>query len=125
MEPPNIGTGKAIREDYAPAPFFFRQEYQPGAERWVAWTDSCTDFRILFYRVLDCFPEDVDVLLKLIAENKPIHENGPWRRYHGNCGRDELTHAVREQEDLVFLDGGSQICFRCAGGGDYLALDEQ
>jgi hypothetical protein len=124
MDPHGIGRSKAIREGYAPAPFFFRQEYQPHAKRWVAWTASLPDLRTLFYRVLGCFPEEVEVLLKLSPGDARVAEEGPWQRYYGACGRDAAADAVREHEELVFVDGGSQLCVRQAGEDDYLALDE-
>jgi hypothetical protein len=48
-------VARAIREDYSPEPFFFRQGYQPGEARWVAWTKSLNSLKELSYRVLDCF----------------------------------------------------------------------
>lgn len=115
---------KAIREDYSPEPFFFRQEYEPGAERWVAWTNTQDRLRELYYRVLDCFPSMVEILCKLEREGQVEQGGDPWLRYHGVCQLDNLTSAIRKNEDWVFQDGGSQLCVRCAGGGDYLVLDE-
>ena len=100
---------KAIREDYSPAPFFNRQEYQPGAERWVAWSNSLHSLKELFYSVLNCFPEEVEILLKLERESHHQPSGDPWLRYHGVC---------------PLQDGGSQLCVRCVGGGDYLVFDE-
>jgi hypothetical protein len=124
MEQTDIGKAKAIREGYAPAPFFFRQAYQPRGERWVAWTSSLPDLQALFYRVLSCFPAEVEVLLKLSRDDGPAHEGRSWRQFYGACDLEEVSAAVRAQEALAFVDGGSQLCVRCAGGDDYLALDE-
>ncbi len=123
MEQLDIGKAKAIREGYAPGPFFFRQQYHPHAERWVAWTPSLPDLQALTYRVLSCFPDEVEVLVKLAADHEPAGAEDPWCRYHGACSPQDLSAAIRDQEALVFTDGGSQLCVRCAGG-DYLALDE-
>jgi hypothetical protein len=118
------GIAKAIREDYSPAPFFMRQEYQSGAERWVAWSSSLDRLKKLFYMVLSCFPEEVEILLKLEREGQNQPESDPWLRYHGICPLQELMTAIQENEDHFFLDGGSQLCVRCVGGGDYLVFDE-
>src|SRR5262249_1375267 len=118
------GVTKALRDGYSPAPFFFRQEYQPGKVRWVAWTGSVPHLKELLYRVLRCFPEDVQVLLKLQEAERADPVTGPWLRYHGTCTLATLFAAIEENESQVFTDGGSQLCVMCGGGGDYFALDE-
>jgi len=115
-------AAKAVREGYAPPPFFFREEYQPGEHRWTAWTGALAELKTLFFRVLECFPEEVEVLLKVERENASPRD--PWQRYCGTCSLEALVTAIRAQEELVFRDGGSQVCVRCAGGSDYVALDE-
>src|SRR5205809_6875976 len=120
MTPPQ--PAKAVREDYGPPPFFFREEYQPGEHRWAAWTSALADLKALFFRVLECFPEEVDVLLKVEVDNASPRD--PWQRYCGTCSLEALVGVTRAHEELVFRDGGSQLCVRCAGGSDYLALDE-
>jgi len=78
----------------------------------------------LFYRVLDCFPWDLEVLLKIERQETNGAHCDQWQRYDRVCAFDTLSEAIRSHEELVFLDGGMQISVRCAGGGDYLVLDE-
>jgi hypothetical protein len=118
------GEAKAMREGYSPGPFFFRQEYEPGKLRWVAWTGSLPQLKKLFYRVLCFFPENVDILLKLEPAEGADPNTDSWQRYHGNCSLNRLLPVIEENEDQVFTDGGSQLCVMCGGGGDYFALDE-
>jgi hypothetical protein len=80
--------------------------------------------KTLSYRLLECFTEEVEVLFKMEREDGVQSEEDPWQRYHGACSREELTSAIRTHEELVFQDGGNQLCIRCAEEGDYLALDE-
>jgi len=118
------GDSKAIREGYSPAPFFFHQEYEPGKMRWIAWTSSLPQLKELFYRAVRCFPNDVQVLLKLQQAERADPVTGPWQRYHGNCLLEKLIAVIEENEDQVFTDGGSQLCVMPGEGGDYIALDE-
>jgi hypothetical protein len=120
--PPEVS--KAIREGYSPPPFFYREEYEPEKVRWVAWTGSVPQLKELLYRVLRCFPEDVQVLLKLQVAERADPNTGPWQRYYGTCSLETLLVAIEKNEAQVFTDGGSQLCVMCGGGGDYLALDE-
>src|SRR5438874_2089711 len=87
MTPPH--PAKAVREGYAPAPFFFREEYQPSAHRWAAWTGVLAEFVALFFRVLECFPEEVEVLLKVERDNASPRD--PWQRYCGACSLEALV----------------------------------
>jgi hypothetical protein len=115
---------KAIREDYSPAPFFFREEFEFGKHRWIAWTSSLGQLKELFYRVIQSFPDDVEILLKLQQAVQVDPNIDQWQRYHGNCHLNTLLAVIEENEGQVFTDGGSQLCVMCGGGGDYLALDE-
>ena len=120
----NVPRPKAVRDGYSPPPFFFRQDYQAGNKRWVAWADSVEDLKPLFYRLLDSFTEEVEVLFKNERDDSPQSTADPWQRYHGACLLKEVASAIRRHEELVFQDGGNQLCIRCADEGDYLALDE-
>jgi hypothetical protein len=113
---------KAVREGYAPAPFFFRDTYQANAQRWVAWSGMLDDMKHLFYRILSFFPEDVLVLVKTEKEGNGKGEDN-WQRYHGACRLSDLITAIREHEACVFEDGGIQLFVR-VGTGDYFGLDE-
>jgi hypothetical protein len=115
---------KAVAEGYDPAPFFFRDEYQPGAARWVAWSGSAERLSDLFYRVIGAFPDEVDVLFKVRrwAQGEPGEER--WQRYHGECSLTALVDVVGEHEGMVFRDGDIQLCVMCGGGGDYLVVDD-
>jgi hypothetical protein len=115
---------KAVREGYAPAPFFIRQEYEAGSIRWVAWTNSLPDLKSLFYHILDAFPETVEVLLKIKQPGADGVAADSWRRFHATCPVEEFAAAVRENETFAFQDGSSQLCAMCGGGGDYFALDD-
>jgi hypothetical protein len=124
VDPKELEKAKATGESYALTPFFFRQEYELGSERWVAWTGSPLDLQALFHGLLDGFPDQVDVLLMLVAESEPIDEDDSWRTFEGRCHREVLSAAIQEHTPLVFVDGGSELYVRSADGGDGLALDE-
>jgi len=115
---------KAAAEGYSPVPFFFRDEYAPGAFRWVAWPGSVAGLKELFYRVIGFLPDEVNVLLKVRqwGESEPGEER--WWRFHATCSRERLVEAVGEHEGLVFQDGDVQLCVMCGPGGDYLAVDD-
>jgi hypothetical protein len=115
---------KAIREGYSPAPFFFQQEYAPDSLRWVAWSPTPTEVKNVVYRSLDFFPDDVEVLLKVAIQDSTDSTGESLQRYHAVCALADLVEAIRRSELFIFIDGGSQLCVRPHGGGDYMALDD-
>ena len=83
MDAPPIarpGAPKAVRDGYAPAPFFFA-ERRGDVARLVAWTADVAQLGRLVDAVLARFPRDVRVVLTVRSDQA----SDGWLRYDGDC----------------------------------------
>jgi len=99
--------------------FFFRQKHS-GGFRLVAWTSELPQLKRLVYSILDTFPEEVEVLLKL--REKEFDDR--FSRYLGPVRRDKLIETMKVKEPFVFADGGSQLCVKRLDTDEFIALDD-
>jgi hypothetical protein len=113
---------KAVREGYAPPPFVFEERHESGEIRFVAWTPDVLQLKRTLYAVLERLPEQVEVLFKTETGGESARDG--WQRYFATADLAAVVEAIREAEELIFHDGGSMICVKDAGTGDYIALDE-
>ena len=105
--------------EYNPDPFFFRQKYS-GGFRLVAWTSKLRQLKKLVYSILDTFPENVDILLKIRDENY-INK---WHRYHSSANLNRLIETMKRNETFVFSDGDNQLCVKRPDTDEYITLDD-
>lgn len=117
---------KAVRDGYAPVPFFFRQTNDEGDARIVAWTASIRDLQAVFKNLIERLPERTEVLLKIRRES--AEELPPdvdlWRRSYGIVHRHALLEAIDRCESFVFRDSRNQLCVRDPETLDYIVLDD-
>jgi hypothetical protein len=104
---------------YGPEPFFFRQRFS-GGSRWVAWTPKLSQLKTLVYSILDTFPDDVEVLLKL----REKESDDRFSRYMGAVERKALVETIRRNEPFVFSDGGHQLCVKRPDTDEHIAFDD-
>ena len=112
---------KACVEGYDPPPFFFREEFQ-GNVRLVAWTSRLDHLKSAFYRIIESFPETVEVLFKVKIDSPDDADE--WHRYYGRIAHGTLESGIRANELCVFQDGGNQLCVRIPDTPEYIALDD-
>jgi hypothetical protein len=110
---------KAIRDGYAPTPFFF-PERRGDTTRLVAWTSDVAQLRALVDRVLERFPHDVRVVLS-IRSNQAADG---WLRYDGDSDVETVRGAIAAHEECVLQDGDAQLTIEAADTGDRLTIDD-
>ncbi|MEZ5317678.1 MAG: hypothetical protein R2752_09785 [Vicinamibacterales bacterium] len=120
---------KAVRDGYAPAPFFFCQTTDRGDTRLVAWTGTVLSQRTVLEALVLQLPSRVELVLKVWLESDDlVDESGAmvaeWRRYDGVASRGALLEALSRCEGLIFRDGRSQLCVRHPRTRDYIVFDE-
>jgi hypothetical protein len=113
---------KAIRPDFSPSAFVFKQLYYGGGTRIVAWTPELPQLKRLVFAVVEAFPSWVEVLFKTETEGESGRDG--WQRYVGDVERVTLVELLSACDELVFHDGGSQLCVRRPDTGEHLVLDE-
>ena len=113
---------KALRDNYTPTPFFFRQRSDQKQTRLVAWSANVPQMKELVYSVLRIFPQSIEVLLKVKKESKD--ENDIWARYHGKVNLDRFVKVMGSYESTVFQDGEVQLCVKRPDTGSYFVIDE-
>jgi hypothetical protein len=122
MREPGENRIKAWSREYEETPFFFEQNVKAG-HRLIAWAEDSTFTKRAFYRILESFPQTIEVLLKIgfsdNADTKPL-----WSRYHGLVDKWRVTQVIQENEIYVFSDGAHQLCFKEPQSDHYLAFDE-
>jgi hypothetical protein len=119
---PDVVDSKAVRPDYAPPPFYFRQTSSDKAVRYVAWPGNATRAQTVFGALLRLMPDELDVLLK---SDKQDTADGPtFVRYYGPVQRARLLEAIAQSADLIYRDGYTQLCVRQPDSGEYIVLDE-
>ena len=110
---------KAIRDGYAPTPFFF-PERRGDTTRLVAWTSDLGQLRGLVDRVLERFPHDVRVVMS-IRSNQAADG---WLRYDGDCDIETVRGAIAAHEECVLQDADSQLTIQASDSGDRLTIDD-
>jgi len=111
---------KAVRDGYAPAPFFFEQSNAEDGIRLVAWTGNLDQLRSLFRSIVESFSDNLELLFKTDTDS----EDGQWTRFHGSVPSWKFKQAISTFDELIFRDGGSVLCVKDSRIGDYLALDQ-
>ena len=122
MKDPGANHIKAWAKDYDEKPFSFVEAAEHG-KRLIAWSENEDQIKKAFYGLLDSFPTEVEVLLK-ISLKTDSNEKPLWTRYHGQIDRWKLFKIVSENECYVFSDGMHQFCIKDKDSGRYLAFDE-
>jgi hypothetical protein len=110
---------KAVRDGYAPGPFFFA-ERRGDATRLVAWTSDVAQLRTLVDRVLDRFPRELRVVMAIRSDQS----SGGWIRYDGECDLAIVRAAVAAHEECVLQDGESQLTIEAVETGQRLTIDD-
>lgn len=114
---------KAVREGYAPEPFFFQEEGPGGEPRLVAWTSDLAQLARFFQRLLALLPEQVDILVK-IERDESGESPEDWDRYFGSCPRSLLLRAIAKCSALIYRDSRCQLLVRDPESHEYVVLDE-
>jgi hypothetical protein len=76
----------------------------------------------LFYRILQTFTTNVEILLKIEKECKSGEQQ--WNRYYGEVSIDRLQKIIKSNEKYVFQDGSNQLCVKRSDTGEYIVLDD-
>jgi hypothetical protein len=113
---------KAVRQGYSPAPFYLVQQSDQGETRFVAWTSELRQLKQLIDRLLDTFPDQVEVLLK-VDTGETADQDSIWNRYVGRASRKAVREALVNYERYVFQDGDNQLCVKRPDTDEYFALD--
>jgi hypothetical protein len=108
---------KAVRDGYAPGPFFFPERH---TGRLVAWTADVSQLRALVDRVLDRFSPDVRVVMTIRSDQA----TDGWIRYDGDCDLASLRDAIAAHEECVLQDGESQLTIEAVDTGERLTIDD-
>lgn len=114
---------KAVREGYAPSPFFFAEEGPGGQTRLVAWTSDLTQLARLFEHLVGLLPDQVEVLMKIEREES---DDSPetWDRFFGACPKSLLQTAIMKCGALIYRDSRCQLMARDPESHEYIVLDE-
>ena len=112
---------KTRGDGYDPAPFYFAEETD-NFSRFVAWTSSSTQLRDIVYLIIDLFPSELELLLKIHGD--PEIDDADWHRYYGKTTRTKLVTTLSNNEVCAFEDGGNQLCIRRSDTGEYITLDD-
>jgi hypothetical protein len=114
---------KAVREGYAPGPFFFAEDGPGGQTRLVAWTSDLTQLARLFEHLVGLLPDQVEVLMKIEREES---DDSPetWDRFFGTCPRSLLQTAIMKCGALIYRDSRCQLLARDPDSREYVVLDE-
>ncbi|TAK98599.1 MAG: hypothetical protein EPO07_11770 [Verrucomicrobia bacterium] len=122
MRDPGNNHIKAWAREYEEEPFFFEQDSAHG-KRIVAWSEEPDQTKGAFYSLIEAFPDEIEVLLKISAEigldGKPL-----WSRFYGLLQREHAISVIRSQEEYAFSDGMNQICIKDPNSEKYFAFDE-
>jgi hypothetical protein len=122
MREPGENQIKAWSQEYQESPFFFEGNVKAG-HRLIAWAEDCALTKKAFYRILESFPQSIEVLLKIefrdSAETKPL-----WSRFYGVVDRWQVVKVIQDNEVYVFSDGSHQLCLKVPESDHYLAFDE-
>jgi hypothetical protein len=110
---------KAVRDGYAPAPFFFADRRR-GTPSVVAWTADVAQLRRLVDRVLDRFPHEVRVVMTVLSDQSA----DGWIRYDGECTLAIVRAAIVAHEECVLQDGASQLTIEALETGERLTIDD-
>jgi hypothetical protein len=113
---------KMYAKDYGVEPFYFTQTSARGKVRVACWSCNPHYTWDIAEQVLSEFPSQVDVLLKVEAEEGK--DTDPWERYHrAGVNKQLVLSTVRKYEDYVLGDASNEIAIRRSDTGEYLAYD--
>ena len=121
MREPGENQIKAWSRDYEETPFFFEQKSKTGP-RLIAWAEDPTLTKGVFYKILDAFPQEIEILLKI--EFREPNSKPLWSRYYKLVEKSLLIDEIRKNETYVFSDGSHQLCVKDPNTSRYLAFDE-
>lgn len=111
-------TNKSVRGDYSPNPFYFIEHNEEYAlSRIVAFTQDVNQLKTLFKEIIEYFPQEIDVLFKILDGND-------FDRFHGIIEKYKLLVTLNKFEEFVFEDGSFQLCIKFPDNDEYVALDE-
>ncbi len=117
-----VRCNKARRDGYDPPPFYYIDRQEDYA-RIAVWTPNAEQMSGLVWALLQRFPGNVDVLLKLPRdEEHPL--DGWYQRYHGVVPLALVQEVIARHLNYVFQVGGDVLCLRKEDELEYLALDE-
>jgi hypothetical protein len=114
---------KAVREGYAPSPFFFKEDGPRGRARLVAWTPDLAQVSRLFEHLVALLPDQVEILMKIERE-EPDDSPETWDRFFGACPRSLLQTAIMKCSAFVYQDSRCQLMVRDPESREYIVLDE-
>jgi hypothetical protein len=112
---------KAWARGYDAQPFYF-VETSKSRKRITAWTGDSTQVKTTFHGLLSCFPDEVEVVLKImfsLADDEPM-----WQKYRACVAQSNLVEAVQKNEPYIFSAGMNQLWIRNQETKDYFAFDE-
>lgn len=110
---------KSVRENYKPDPFYFTEYLKDYDKfRYTAWSYNLDQTRDLFYKLLDYFPKEVEVLLKIRKEGDD------WDWYFTEIKLVDLMDALISYDEYFFNDGGHQFCIKNLETDEYIVNDE-
>jgi hypothetical protein len=113
---------KAVRDGYAPAPFFFHDVSANGSRRLVAWTGDLGQLTAVFRDIIRILPGQVDILLKF--ENAADEAITNWNTFLGSVDRTSLLRAIAQHDALIFRDSRTQLMIRNPTTKESVVLDE-
>jgi hypothetical protein len=112
---------KAWADDYRADPFYFVQT-SADRTRIIAWSGNPDQVKNAFYALLDHFPFDVEVILKVMLS--PEQNEPQWHKYHAEINLSKLTDGICKNESYVFTDGTNQFWVRNPETKEYFAFDD-
>ena len=107
-----------MRENYNPNPFYFveyNEEYS--YSRIVSFTQNNIQLKKIFIEVIEYFPQEIEILLK-------VPKDKDYKRYYGSIEKYKLTVALEKYEEFVLEDGSYQLCIKNPNNDENIALDE-
>jgi hypothetical protein len=96
---------------------------QNAGGRLIAWSEEPDQTQRALYAIIESFPWEVEVLVKIYAPSEDA-DKPLWSRFHGSVSRSELTKAIHENEHYIFSDGTHQLCVKDPKTDRYMAFDE-
>lgn len=112
---------KAWAKEYETEPFYFIQTSDV-RKRVIAWSGNPEQVKAAFYKLLEQFPYDVEIMLKIMFS---LEDKEPkWQKFRAITSRSKLEEAVQKNELYVFADGMNQLWVRNPENKEYFAFDE-
>ncbi|EEF58049.1 hypothetical protein [Pedosphaera parvula] len=112
---------KAWAKEYGAEPFYFIQTSE-ARTRLIAWSGNPEQVKSAFYKLLEHFSFDVEVMLKIMFS---LEDKDPmWQKFRAVVNRSKLVDVVHKNEAYVFADGMNQLWIRNQENKEYFAFDD-